>query len=218
MKRSAFSLAGKADLPRRATLALLALAALLAAAWLYARGRTPDAAPLAQAHATAPDAPPEGGDFSATDQDGRPFALSSTRGKVTALFFGFTHCPDVCPLTLAYLEKARAKLTPAQQDQLRLVFVSLDPARDTPARLNSYVRFFGPDITGVFIPQHQLKQVADKYGVLFTKADVKGSENYQIYHSASTFLLGRDGQPRLLYSRVPTPDQIASDLRRILNE
>lgn len=203
-----------------ATRALLAVAALLAGVWLYARIRNPF-----PYYGTTYDARPTAPAIAATDQDGRPYTLASERGKAVLLFFGFTHCPNFCPITLSYLEKARARLPEAQRQNVRVLFLTLDPDRDTPANLKSYVRFYSPDLTGLYLPPGQLKGVAQGYGVGYqktplTKTPINQGGNYSITHTTATYLIDRAGKLRLVYdyTQLPRVDKVAADLREVLRD
>ena len=205
------------DWARGLTRALLAVAALLGGVWLYARLKSPFAYT-----GTVYDARPPAPAFTATDQDGRPFSLASLRGREVALFFGFTHCPDICPLTMNYLQKARAALPEGQRQNVRVVFVSLDPARDTPGKLREYVGFFGSGITGLNLPEPALGRVAKSYGVGYQKVSVRGpdsdSGDYQINHTAATYLIDPAGRLRVLYdyTQLSQVNNVARDMREVL--
>lgn len=201
------------------TRALLAVAALLGGVWLYARVKSPVAY-----FGTTYDNRPFAANFSATDQDGLPFDFASTRGKAVALFFGFTRCPDICPLTLSYLQKARGELPAAERDNVRIVFVSLDPDRDTTAQIKAYTNFFGGGITGLRVTEPKLAQVARAYGVGYAKAAVRregqNSGEYSINHTTATYLLDRAGRLRLVwdYTQLPQVERVVQDLRQVLKE
>lgn len=210
-------------LPTRLTVALLALALLLAGLWFaQQRGLLTSGDAGAQGRVYTPPTvgggPPAATRFTATDQNGRPYAFASENGKVTALFFGFTHCPDVCPLTLTYLEKARGQLPASLQDKVNIVFLSVDPARDTPARLKEYVGFFGRDIVGLHLDEPTLGEVARAYGIQYSKGDVKDAGSYQVFHNSATFLIDRQNHMRLMYSQVPSVERLAQDMRAALDQ
>lgn len=204
----------RSDVLSGLTRALLAVAALLAGAWVYARLLSP------VAYFGTPQRGEVARTFAATDQDGRPFDLSSTRGQVVALFFGFTHCPNICPLTLSYLEKARTALPTDLRDDLRVVFVTLDPARDRPEQIGPYVRAFGPDIVGLYVPEPRLASVAKAYDVTYAKADVRSEQTYFINHSTATYVLDREGRLRLIYdyTQMPQFEKVSRDLAQIMKE
>jgi protein SCO1/2 len=195
-----------------ALLAVAAVALLLGGAWGFARLKSPY--PF-YGTAYGPDVP--AARFSGTDQNGRPFAfVPEQQAGVTALFFGFTHCPNICPLTLAYLDKVKAALPEAERERFRTVLVSVDPARDTPERLKAYVEYFG-QATGVHIPEPALSRVARDYGVGYQKVDVKGAD-YQINHTTATYLIDSAGKLRVLwdYSQLPQVDRVVADVRHVL--
>ncbi|MFB9992796.1 SCO family protein [Deinococcus oregonensis] len=196
-----------------AILAVCAITLVLGGAWVFARIRSPF--PF---YGTAYDTPVQAADFKGTDQDGRPFAFSpATDQKVTALFFGFTHCPNICPLSLAYLDKVRLSLTPAEQAQFRVLLVSVDPARDTPERLREYVTFFGK-AQGVQIAEPALSRVARAYGASYQKADIKSASEYQINHTTATYLIDASGRLRVIwdYTQLPQVERVAADVRYVL--
>ena len=187
----------------------LAVALLLGGLWGYTRLRSPFPyyGTVIEDAGTAPG-------FSGQDEHGaytfRP------AGGTTALFFGFTHCPDICPATLAYLERVRAGLTPAERRAFRMVFVSLDPARDTPGRIGEYLRYFGA-AQGVRVPEPALADVARSYGVSYVKAPLPGGD-YQINHTAATFLLDRSGRRRLLwdFTQLANTARVLADVRQVM--
>ena len=196
-----------------ALFAAFAVVLVLGGAWTFARLRSPfpfygTAYPRAQTAAP----------IAGTDQFGRPWTLRpGETGRATALFFGFTHCPNICPLSLAYLNKARAALPAAEREKLDIVLVSVDPDRDSPARLKEYVEFFGK-ATGVRIPEPALSQVARAYGVAYQKADAEGPQKYQINHTTATYLIDASGRLRVLwdYTQLPQVDRVVRDLRFVL--
>ena len=129
-------------------------------------------------------------DFALTDEASRPFTLNELKGRPTLVFFGFTHCPDVCPTTLAKL--AQIAKGAAVRD-LRVVLVSVDPARDRPEQLQEYVHAFDPQFKGVTGEQTQIERVAREFGVAIARVDLAGGD-YTMDHSAAVFLL--DDQAR----------------------
>ncbi|GBF05670.1 electron transport protein SCO1/SenC [Deinococcus aerius] len=196
-----------------ALLAAASVVLVLGGAWVFARLRSPF--PF---YGTAYTPPRAAQTFSGTDQNGQPWTFQpGGTGRTTALFFGFTHCPNICPLSLAYLEKAREALPPRERERLDIVLVSVDPDRDTPARLKEYVEFFG-QATGVRVPEPALSQVARGYGVAYQKADVKSPTNYQINHTTATYLIDASGRLRVLwdYTQLTQVDRVVRDLRHVL--
>lgn len=195
-----------------ALLAVVAVALLLGAAWLFARIKSPF--PF---YGTAYGSNTAAAGFSGTDQNGQPYAFVPGDGnKVTALFFGFTHCPNICPLTLAYLDRVKAALPAEDRNRFQTVLVSVDPARDTPERLKEYVEYFGK-ATGVRIPEPALAGVARDYGVGYQRAEVKGAD-YQMNHTTATYLIDSEGRLRVLwdYTQLPQVERVVADVRHVL--
>ena len=148
-------------------------------------------------------------DFALTSQDGKDFRLSRERGKVVALSFGYTFCPDVCPTTLAELAQARTRLG-ADAKRFRIVFVTVDPERDTPARLREYVSAFSRSFTALPGPPERLAEVRKAYGVVAEKRVVAGtSATYLIDHSAFVYIIDPAGQLRLMFPfGMPIEDMV----------
>ena len=133
-----------------------------------------------------------GGPFTLTASDGQPFPSSKLNGKPAALFFGFTHCPDVCPTTLARLAKLRRQLGQGD-DAFSIVFISVDPERDTPAEVGNYLKLFDTPVVGLTGSQAQLDRVKKQYGIYSRKVAQPGG-GYSVDHTATIILLDRDGQ------------------------
>jgi len=153
--------------------------------------------------------------FTLVDQDAKPFDASRLRGQWTLIFFGFTNCPDVCPATLgnlAQIDKQLADLAPSQRP--RVVLVSVDPERDTPAQLKSYVGFFSPSFVGVTGTPQQIEAVTQAFAVPVAIRKTQGT--YTVDHSAAVFLIDPNGAMRALFSTPHDPTKIAADLRRII--
>lgn len=133
-----------------------------------------------------------GGPFTLTASDGQPFASSRLNGKPAAIFFGFTHCPDVCPTTLARLARLRRQLGQGE-DALSIVFVSVDPERDTPAEIANYMSLYDTPIIGLTGTTAQIEQVKKQFGIYSRKVEQPGG-GYSVDHSASVILLDKNGQ------------------------
>jgi len=132
-----------------------------------------------------------GGPFILTGSDGKPFNSTRLNGKPAALFFGFTHCPDVCPTTLARLVKLRRQL--GQGDEaMSILFVTVDPERDGPAEVGSYASLFGAPVTGLTGSVADIERVKKQFGVFSQKVEQPGGE-YSVDHTATTFLMDRNG-------------------------
>jgi len=154
-------------------------------------------------------------DFNLTDHNGQARSLSDFKGKVVAMFFGYTHCPDVCPTTLSDFSAA-LKLLGAQADQVQVIFVTLDPQRDTPDLLKQFVPAFNPAFLGMYTDAEGLKQLAHEYKVVYQKASVKSADDYLIDHSAGTYIYDPQGRIRLLMAYGSRPETIAHDLKILL--
>ena len=155
-----------------------------------------------------------GGPFSLTDQDGQGKNLADFRGRYVLLYFGYTRCPDVCPTTLAVMAAALAKLG-MQSGRVVPVFVTIDPARDTPAILKLYVKSFGPNFIGLTGSAAELAKVEREYRVVAVKHALPGG-GYAMDHSSVLYLLGPDGKLAAFYDEAITSDALAKDLRQRL--
>jgi protein SCO1/2 len=133
-----------------------------------------------------------GGPFTLVGVDGQPFASSRLNGKPAAIFFGFTHCPDVCPTTLSRLTKLRRELGQGD-DAVSIIFISVDPERDTPAELKSYLSLFETPIVGLTGTTAQIEQVKKQYGIYSRKVPQPGG-SYSVDHTAAVILTDRNGQ------------------------
>ena len=142
--------------------------------------------------ATGPQSLPIGGPFRLTDQRGRAVTERDFRGRPMAVFFGFTHCPDVCPTTLTDMTNLMNTLGPAAE-RMQWVFVSVDWERDTPQAMADYLTAFDPRITGLSGTEAQIREVAQSFRVYYRRVPLEGG-GYTMDHSASIFLL--DGQGR----------------------
>lgn len=153
--------------------------------------------------------------FTLTDDAGQVVRADDFRGKVTLLYFGYTHCPDVCPTTLATLTQARAKLG-AQAAAVRILFVTVDPARDTVARLHRYVALFGSGVVGLRGEDTQLRALTKRYRVTYGLGQPDENGDYPVAHSSAVFVFDRTGEVRLLATQADGIEAIASDLERLL--
>ena len=154
-------------------------------------------------------------DFRLTDHNGQVRTLADFRGKVVAVFFGYIHCPDVCPTTLADFAAALQQLGP-QADQVQVIFVTVDPERDTPDLLKQFVPAFNPGFLGMYTDKETLRQLAKEYKVVYQKTSVKAADDYLIDHSAGTYIYDQQGNLRLLMPYGSSPDAIAQDLKALL--
>ena len=154
------------------------------------------------------------GSFSLTDDRGSAFTERQLRGAPALVFFGFTHCPDVCPTTLVTLAQIkRATVMP----HLRVLFVSVDPARDTPAVLGRYVHAFDPDFTGLTGNERAIGELAARLGVAYERVELGGGD-YTMDHSAALFLLDDAGRNIAIFTAPFDAARLIGDLRRICSE
>jgi protein SCO1/2 len=157
---------------------------------------------------------PRAPDFTLTDQSGRPFRLSDLRGHAVALFFGYTHCPDVCPTTLAALARAKRKLG-ADGTRFDVVFVTVDPRRDTPAVVGKYVRLFDPSFIGLSGTEAQLAPVYAAYKVYHQVLPAHGSAaGYLVAHGSSVDFIGPHGRIRGSGDWSDTPSELAVKMKQ----
>jgi protein SCO1 len=158
---------------------------------------------------------PAGGDFVLQSADG-PLDTHNLRGKVVLIYFGYTYCPDICPTTLAAVGQALNQLTPAEAVQVKTVFVSVDPARDTPQRLKEYASFFQSNIVGVTGSAEAVAQAARLYGAVYARQDVGGASGYVVDHSAWTYVVAPDGHLAARLAYGATPEQMLAEIRKWL--
>lgn len=158
-------------------------------------------------------------DFQLTDQHGKPFTRNNLVGKWSFAFFGYTHCPDVCPTSLSMLAQVMKKLE--QNDNLdtkpQVVFVSVDPERDTPELLAQYLPYFNPDFIGVTGDPQQLLLLTRQLGIMYGKAPGDDADDYLVDHSASIILFDPDGNFLALFGMPHDPDLIAQEFVAIKN-
>jgi protein SCO1/2 len=155
-------------------------------------------------------------DFTLTDQYGQLFGLSDQRGKVVVLFFGYTSCPDVCPTTLGVWNRVYNELG-EDAEQVRFVFVTVDPERDTLDRLRDHLAIFSADFVGLTGTAEELAAVYQAYGVYAEREELADSElGYQITHTASAYVIDREGNWRLRHLFGTPPEDVAHDLRQLL--
>lgn len=135
-----------------------------------------------------------GGPFTLTGTDGKPFSSAALQGQPYAVFFGFTNCPDVCPNTLGRLAKLRKQLGKGE-DSFQIVFISVDPKRDTPKAVGDYVQLFGTPIIGLTGSEAEVADVAKRHAIYQAKVeDETAPDGYTVDHGAAVLLFGRDGK------------------------
>ena len=190
---------------------LLALGAFVAGLVLFSAvifivtGRTP--APIAMTSAV-------GGPFKLTDQTGKTITDADMKGHAFLVFFGFTHCPDVCPTTLFDVSEVFRSLGPDGKD-VRALFITVDPERDTPAVLKDYLSSFDPRIVGVTGDDASIKAAEKAYRVYAKKVPLDGG-SYTMDHTAIVYLMNKDGHFVAPFSLKRRPEESAADLKRYL--
>jgi protein SCO1/2 len=152
-------------------------------------------------------------DFHLSDHNGRPFTLDKLNGRWTFAFFGYTHCPDVCPTSMAMLAQVQRKLEQvAELEKLpQVVFISVDPERDTPELLARFVPYFHPSFTGVTGDADQIMALTRQLGILYGKAETGDADDYLVDHSAAIILFDPDGRFHALFNVPHDPGLIAND-------
>ena len=155
-----------------------------------------------------------GGPFRLTDQDGHPRSDADFRGRFMLVYFGYSFCPDVCPTTLAVMANALDKLGPMRR-AVAPVFVTVDPARDTPAVLKAYLKSFGPDFVGLTGSTADIAAAEKAYRVFARRHPLPGG-TYAMDHSSEIVLMGPDGRFVAYYEEDVGPDALAADLKRRL--
>lgn len=153
--------------------------------------------------------------FQLTSDRGSTVTAADFRGKVNLLYFGYTHCPDVCPLTLTHLHVVLQRLG-VEADGAHVLFVSVDPARDTPSLLHQYVAAFDPRVTGLTGTQAQIAALAKRYRVAFNRDAANPDGSYDVSHSSGIYVFDREGRARLLATSADSIDAIVHDLRILL--
>ena len=155
-----------------------------------------------------------GKELNLTDHHGKPRTLADFRGKVVTVFFGFTHCPDACPTTMVEMAQV-AKELGADADKLQVLFVTVDPERDTQKVLSQYVPSFNPGFLGLYGDAEATARAAKEFKVYFNKQPAK-SGSYSVDHSAGTFILDRQGRLRLFAQHGQGTQAILHDVRLLL--
>jgi len=163
------------------------------------------------------DPPAPAADFELFDQNGVPFRLSEQRGKVTLIFFGYTNCPDVCPVTLSEYKRVKERLGD-QADLVNFVFITVDPERDTPERVAAYVANFDPSFIGLSGDRQQLEPIWTAYGVYQERQDLGSAAGYLVDHTARTYVIDKQGHWRLNYPFGMENEKIVADVSHLIRE
>lgn len=157
-----------------------------------------------------------GRNFALTDQNGKPRTLADFRGKAVVIFFGYTQCPDVCPTTLAALKQAMEKLGP-DAERVQVLFITVDPERDTQDLLSRYVPAFDPRFLGLYGDAEATARTAKEFRVIYQKVPGTTPGEYSMDHSAGTFLYDPQGRLRLYVGQAQGADVFAHDLKALLD-
>lgn len=192
------------------TIAILLAALLLGLAFFWQPTLPERPLPVAAA--------PAGGDFT-LQAAGGPVALQDFRGKVVLVYFGYTYCPDICPTSLAATAEGLKLLTPEELARVAVIFVSVDPERDTPARLKEYAEFFHPAIVGVTGTPEEVAAIARRYGVFYARQPVEtAGGGYVVDHTADTYIVAADGRLDGKIAHASPADQVAAEIRKRLTK
>lgn len=163
------------------------------------------------------DPPRQAPDFVLDGSHGTPIKLSSYRGKVVAVAFGFSYCPRICPVTLSRLAEVKQDLGALAAD-LEVVFITVDPERDTPARLREFLGFFDADFRGATGESTKLDALQHAYGVVAKRVKSEDQKlKYEVHHSTSIYLIDREGELRLLVPFGEPTSDIVHDVKRLLD-
>lgn len=201
----------------RATALLLASLVVVAGCASSASAPTaPTAAPPATqaplgVRETAYDPPRPAPPLRLTDQDGRPFDLASLRGRPVLVYFGYTHCPDVCPATLADVRDALELV----DGPVGVVFVTVDPARDDTAAMEQYVDYYGPEFVGLTGTEDEIAAATENWGVSYARLDSDSAAGYAMAHSTDAYLVDADGVLRHHLFFGASPELIAERIREV---
>jgi protein SCO1/2 len=199
---------------RKYFIAAVGIIAIATGIWLSSRVLSPPPVPQT---ATMLPAPTDIAQFSLLDQDGDAFTQGSFAGRWNLVFFGFTHCPDVCPLTLQVLAQARQQLLDDGYDKVpRIVLISVDPERDTPAVISKYVTNFGDDVIGISGELSELRKLTGSLGIFFEKSAADG-DYYSVDHSAVVIVVDPEGRFRALFGSPHKVENFVHDLPIIMS-
>lgn len=155
-------------------------------------------------------------DFALTDHNGKPRTLADYKGKAVVMFFGYTQCPDVCPTTMAEMANVMKELGP-QADKVQVLFVTIDPARDTPALLSQYVPAFDKRFVGLYGDEAATAKVAKEFKVFFQKVPGKTPGSYTMDHTAGSYVFDPQGRIRLFVKHGDGPAPLVHDLKLLLS-
>jgi protein SCO1 len=195
--------------PRLTRVLMILVVAIAAATGFWLAHRLDHSAPQLTSGTWLPQ-PRDVGEFSLLDQNNAPFTAARLQGAPTLVYFGYTHCPDVCPVTLLQLAQVvKTGVVPG----LRVLFITVDPARDTPAQLAQYVHAFDPDFIGLTGTAAMVQTMAHRFGVAFVRVDLPGGD-YSLDHSSTIFLMDARGRNVAVFTAPYDVKSLTADLRR----
>lgn len=163
-------------------------------------------------------APQRVSDFTLTTHHGQEARLTDFQGQIAVLYFGYTHCPDVCPTTLASLAAALDDLEATDREQVQVLMITVDPERDSPAVLADYLTYFDPSLLGLTGAADEIAQAAEAFGIYYQKSEGSPASGYLVDHTATVSVLDKEGRLRLLFPFGTPAEDIAADLRHLIHE
>lgn len=168
-------------------------------------------------HGSIIDPPIPAPDFTLQQAGSPPFTLSEQKGKVVAMFFGYTTCPDVCPATLAEMRDTRALLKD-RSEQVEFVFITVDPQRDTAEKMRDYVAIFDESFIGLSGTEAELEVVYDNYWVYRAIQENASAAGYLVDHTSLLYVIDPSGNLRITFPFGSAPEEVAADIRQLLKE
>ena len=157
-----------------------------------------------------------GGDFKLTGPEGNEISSVSFRGKIILIYFGYTYCPDFCPMALSYLNAMMKEFAELAKD-VQVLFITIDPERDTHEKLKEYVPYFNPDFIGMTGSISDIKEIAKKYGVGFFKQQVESEQGYFLAHTDRVFLIDKNGRYRGHYRPQSEIEKLTADIKSLFD-
>lgn len=157
-------------------------------------------------------------DFSLTAHDGNQVHLQDFRDRIVLLYFGYTFCPDICPATMAELSRAFSKLSPSEQDQVQMLMVTVDPERDSAEVLEQYLGHFNPTFLGLTGSDEEIAAATVLFGIFYEKQEGTIESGYLVDHTASVWILDKEGYLRLNYPFNTPGADIAADLKQLMED
>lgn len=155
-------------------------------------------------------------EFTLTNEQGQTVTADSFDGELKMLFFGYTNCPDICPATMARIRAALGGLDAEQREAIDVLFVSVDPERDTPDKIASFTDRFGPGFTGLTGTEKQLRALNKRYRATYGYSEPNDHGFYRVSHSSAIYVFGAQDQARLLINQRESVDDMATDLKTLL--